>query len=140
MSDVAKLSMTVLQRISEFLATLPEDQLVDIAEGRATLTYHPFGAATPAAPAAPAKKAPARRTAAAKPAKDMSVVVDDLASLQTRDEGERYLKPMLVGDLRAVAAQLGIGGVSKTPKGDLITMLVERTIGARLNSLAVRQL
>ncbi|MEU0553253.1 hypothetical protein [Dactylosporangium sp. NPDC006015] len=137
MSDVAKLSMTVLQRISEFLATLPEDQLVDIAEGRATLTYHPFGAA---APVAPAKKAPARRPAAAKPAKDMSAVVDDLANLQTRDEGERYLKPMLVGDLRAVAAQLGIGGVSKTPKGDLITMLVERTIGARLNSLAVRQL
>ncbi|MFF5230709.1 hypothetical protein [Dactylosporangium sp. NPDC000521] len=146
MSDVAKLSMTVLQRISEFLATLPEDQLVDIAEGRATLTYHPFGAAAPAAPVAPvapvapAKKAPAQRAAAAKPAKDMSAVVEELANLQTRDEGERYLKPMLVGDLRAIAAQLGIGGVSKTPKGDLITMLVERTIGARLNSLAVRQL
>ncbi|GAB3868153.1 hypothetical protein ACFPIJ_23910 [Dactylosporangium cerinum] len=136
MSDVAKLSMTVLQRISEFLATLPEDQLLDIAEGRATLTYHPFGAASPAAPV---KRAPAKR-AAAKPAKDMSVAVDELNRMQTRDEGERYLKPLLVGELRAVAAQLGIGGVSKTPKPDLITMLVERTIGSRLNSLAVRQL
>ncbi|GAA3232650.1 hypothetical protein ACFO1B_21085 [Dactylosporangium siamense] len=136
MSDVAKLSMTVLQRISEFLATLPEDQLLDIAEGRATLTYHPFGAA---APAAPVKRAPAKR-AAAKPAKDMSTVVDELSQLQSRDEGERYLKPLLVGDLRAVAAELGIGGVSKTSKAGLITMLVERAIGSRLNSLAVRQL
>ncbi len=136
MSDVAKLSMTVLQRISEFLATLPEDQLLDIAEGRATLTYHPFGAA---APAAPVKKAPVKR-AAAKPAKDMSAVVDELNGMQSRDEGERYLKPMLVGDLRAIAAHLGMGGVSKTSKTDLITMLVERTIGSRLNSLAVRQL
>ncbi|WP_327006852.1 Rho termination factor N-terminal domain-containing protein [Dactylosporangium sp. NBC_01737] len=136
MSDVAKLSMTVLQRISEFLATLPEDQIVDIAEGRATLTYHPFGAA---APAAPATRAPAKR-AAAKPTKDMSVVVDQLGGFQSRDEAERLLKPMVVGDLRAVAAQLGIGGVSGTRKADLITMLVERTIGARLNSAAVRQL
>ena len=137
MSDVAKLSMTVLQRISEFLATLPEDQIVDIAEGRATLTYHPFGASTPATPV---KKAPARKAAAAKPTKDMSAVVDQLDGIQSRDEAERLLKPMVVGDLRAVAAQLGIGGVSGTRKADLITMLVERAIGARLNSAAVREL
>ncbi|MBO0769659.1 MAG: hypothetical protein J2O48_13330, partial [Solirubrobacterales bacterium] len=70
MSDVAKLSMTVLQRISEFLASLPEDQLADIAEGRATVTYHPYGAAAPAVPARPGtksatpRKAPAPRTPA----------------------------------------------------------------------------
>jgi hypothetical protein len=134
-SDVAKLSIAVLQRVSEFLATLPEEQITDIAEGRATLTYHPFGTATPVAP----KKAPARRTSA-KPTADMAQAVAGLGRMQSREEGEGYLKPMTVGDLRAVAAQLGIRGVSKTSKMDLIAMLVERTIGSRLNSLAVRRL
>lgn len=137
-SDVAKLSMTVLQRISEFLAALPENQLADIAEGRATLTYHPYGASEAVTPQKTAmKRAPAK---APKPAKDMTQAVEELGRLQSREEGERYLKPMLVGDLRAVAVTLGIGGVSKTAKADLIAMLVERTIGSKLNSLAVRQL
>ncbi|WP_432834140.1 Rho termination factor N-terminal domain-containing protein [Dactylosporangium sp. CA-092794] len=135
MSDVAKLSMTVLQRVSEFLASLPEDHLADIAEGRATITYHPYGASKPVTPT----RTPAKRTAA-KPAQDMTHVVEALEQMHTREEGERRLTPMSVADLRAVAGELGISGISKTKKADLVAMLVERTIGARLNSAAVRRL
>jgi hypothetical protein len=145
-SDVAKLSMTILQRISEFLASLPEDQLADIAEGRATLTYHPYGAVSPVVPAQPAttkaatpRKAPAQRQPTV-PAPGVAEAVAELGRMASRDEGQRYLQLMKVGDLRAVAAALGIGGVSKTVKADLIALLVERTIGSRLNSAAVRAL
>ena len=54
----------------------------------------------------------------------MTQAAEELNRMQSRDEGECYLKPMLVGDLRAVAGQLGMGGVSKTTKLDLIAMLV----------------
>ncbi|HZN20840.1 MAG TPA: Rho termination factor N-terminal domain-containing protein [Micromonosporaceae bacterium] len=138
MNDVTKLTLTILQRISEFLQTLPEGQLNDIAEGRATLTYHPYGAVQPVAPARrPVGQKPTRQT---KPKKDMSEAVSTLERMSSRDEGERYLKAMLTDDLRDVAAHLGIGGVSKTRKDDLVALLVEQTIGARLNSAAIRQL
>jgi hypothetical protein len=134
MSDVAKLTITVLQRISEFLQTLPEDQLTDIAEGRATLTYHPLGATRPAAPG---RRAPSR---AAKPKKDMSEVVGTLGRMVSRDEGERYLASLTATDVKALAGELGMRGVSKDRKDDLIAKIVERTIGARLDSAAIRQL
>ena len=35
----AKISLGLLQRISEFLADLPEDHLEDLADGRARLAY-----------------------------------------------------------------------------------------------------
>lgn len=47
----------ILQRISEFLAELPEDQIADLAEGRARLAYVPDGAEAPA----PRKSTPAKR-------------------------------------------------------------------------------
>lgn len=134
MSDVTKLTMTVLQRISEFLQTLPEDQLEDIAQGRATLTHHPYGALKPVTPR---KRPPTRQT---KPKKDMTEAVEALGRMSSRDEGEQYLKPMTVVNLKAIAAHLEMGGVSGDKKDDLIAKLVERTIGARLNFAAIRQL
>jgi Rho termination factor, N-terminal domain len=134
MNDVAKLTVTVLQRISEFLQTLPEDQLTDIAEGRATLTYHPFGAARPTAPS---RRPPSR---IAKPKKDMSEVSATLGRMTSRDEGERFLGSLTATDVKALAAELGMRGVSKDRKDDLIAKIVERTIGARLDSAAIRQL
>lgn len=135
MNDVAKLTLTILQRVSEFLQGLPEDQLADIAEGRATLTYHPYGAAKPAVPSARRSS-----TRVAKPKKDMAEAVGALGRMDNREDGEQYLKGMGVADLRAVATQLDIGGVSKDRKADLIAKIVERTIGSRLNSAAIRQL
>ena len=104
MNDVAKLTLTILQRISEFLQTLPEDQLNDIAEGRATLTYHPYGAPQPVTPG----RRPAARTLSrqAKPKKDMSVAVDTLERMSSREEGEHYLDAMRGDDLKDIAAQL----------------------------------
>jgi protein-disulfide isomerase len=134
MSDVAKLTIAILQRISEFLQALPEDQLTEIAEGRATLTYHPLGAVGPAAPS----RRPASR--AAKPKKDMSAVVNTLGRMISRDEGERYLASLTATDVKALAAELGMRGVSKDRKDDLTAKIVERTIGARLDSAAIRQL
>jgi hypothetical protein len=138
MNDVAKLTLTVLQRVSDFLQTLPEDQLNDIAEGRATLTYHPYGAPGPITPGRrPAAKASTRQ---AKPKKDMSEAVGALERMSTREDGERYLSGMTVAVLKDLAAHRGIGGVSKYKKDDLVALLVEQTIGARLNSAAIRQL
>jgi hypothetical protein len=139
MNDVAKLTLMILHRISDFLQTLPEDQLVDIAEGRATLTYHPYGAPAPVSPT-PVSSRRRPTTRQTKPTKDMTEVVEALDRMHSREDGERYLGAMGVADLRAVATQLEMGGVSKDRKADLVAKLVERTIGSRLNSAAIRQL
>lgn len=136
----ATLSVAVLQRVSEFLSDLPAEHLVDLAEGRARLSYVPVGAAAPVTPSAPARRAPTRRATAA-PAVDMSSARAALEAMSSRDEGRGYLAPFKVKpDLVGLASSLGLGGVSGLKKADLIDRIVERTIGYRLNSTALRAL
>ncbi len=137
MSD-AKLSIAVLQRISEFLADIPEEHLGDIADGKARLTFIPVGAAEPRRPAAKVvKTAKAARTAA--PAVDVSETRAALAAMATRAEGEALLQPMRVDpELRDLAAALGFTRSGK--KQELIEKIVQRTIGSRLGAAAIHEL
>lgn len=134
MSD-AKLSLAVLQRVSEFLADLPEEHLEDLAAGRARLTFIPDGATTPRTPS----RSRAKPSRTAEPSVDVSVHQAALSQMQSRDDGRAYLDALKVKpDLVSLARLLGLG-VSGA-KAVLIDRIVERLIGARLNSAAIRQL
>jgi hypothetical protein len=65
---------------------------------------------------------------------------DALAGMSSREEGTSYLSSLGVKELKALAAQLDMRGVSSLKKADLVGKIVEQTIGYRLNSSAIRQL
>ncbi|MEH0843080.1 hypothetical protein V6U81_11905 [Micromonospora sp. CPCC 205711] len=137
----AKLTLAVLARVAEFLQELPEADVTDLAEGRARLAVVPFGADTPRVPAArpvPARAATARRAAA--PAIDLDAARAALATMDNRDEGTAYLSPWAAKDLKALAAALEMRGVTSLRKAELVDRIVDRTIGFRLNSTAIRRL
>jgi len=133
MSDVSAMSLAVLRRFAEFLQNLPEDQVADLAEGRAQLSYIPFGADTPVRPKAPRKAAPKKAKV------DATTMVRSLESVSSREEGRDLLAPLLVGDLRAVATSAGITGVSRTQRPELIEQIVELLIGSRLTFAAIHE-
>jgi hypothetical protein len=144
----AKLSLAVLQQIADFLRDLPEADLTDVAEGRARLTLIPAGSSEPRVPGARStasrRSATSGRSAAsgvsAASAVDMGQARDALARMSSREEGTRYLSSLGVKELKALAAQLDMRGVSSLKKADLVDKIVEQTIGYRLNSSAIRQL
>ncbi len=139
MNDVAKQTMGLLRKVAEFLEDLPEDQLADIVEGRARLTYIPWGATDPVKPAAPRKRAAAPR--ASKVTADVPAICAALDTATSREEGRAMLRALpLVDDVRAVATALGMGGVSRTAKNPLIEQIVDFTIGGRLTTQAMRGL
>ena len=136
MSDASAMSLAVLRRFAEFLESLPEDQVADLAEGRAQLSYIPWGATDPVPPKP--RKAPARKAAAAKV--DVAGLLRELESTTSREAGRDLLEPLSVSDLRAVATGAGMSGVGRTAKPDLIEQIVALTIGGRLSFAALREL
>jgi hypothetical protein len=136
MSD-AKQSIAILQRISEFLADIPEEHLSDIAEGKARLTFIPVGASEPRRPATKATRTTKATRAAAAPV-DMSEARAALAAMTSRDEGAAYLNRLRVPELKDLAASLGHGRTGTKP--ELIDRIVQRTIGSRLNAAAIHDL
>jgi hypothetical protein len=135
-SEIAALSLALLQRFAEFVDRLPADQVQDLAEGRAQFTYIPIGSDLPVVPKQ------ARRTAAKKAATPKAELVDMVAKLEaaaSRDEGRVLLQPLSAADVRAVAVAAGMTGVSRTPKADLIEEVVSLLIGGRLTFAAIRQ-
>jgi hypothetical protein len=137
MSDVSALSLALLRRVAEFLDGLADDHIADLAEGRARLTFVPWGATEPVLPKV-ARPAPARK--AAEPKVDCDAMMAQLNAADGRDEGRRLLDPLNLTALRAVAKAAGMTGVSKTPKGELVEQLVALTIGGRLGYAAMREL
>jgi hypothetical protein len=137
MSDVSALSLALLRRVAEFLDGLPEEHVADIAEGRARLTYVPWGAIEPM-PAKAVRPSATRKVPTAKV--DHDAMVAKLNRASSRDEGRGLLKPLNVTTLRAVAKAAGMTGVSKTPKEDLLEELVALTIGGRVSYAAMRDL
>jgi hypothetical protein len=136
MSDVSALSLALLRRVAEFLDSVSEEHVADLAEGRARLTYIPWGASAPVIPKAGRSAAP-RKAAAAKV--DSEAIVAELNQAGSRDEGRRILTPLNVTSLRAVAKVAGMTGVSRTPQEDLVEQLVALTIGGRLSYAALRE-
>ncbi|MEH0818567.1 MULTISPECIES: Rho termination factor N-terminal domain-containing protein [unclassified Micromonospora] len=60
--------------------------------------------------------------------------------MTSRADGTAYLTPWPARDLRALAARLGLRGVAGLRKAELVDRLVDRTVGFRLDSAAIRQL
>lgn len=135
MSDVSALSVGLLRRISEFLDGLPEEHITDLAEGRAHLTFVPWGASAPVR----TKVTPATRKQSA-PKVDTATMVETLKRASSRDEGRDLLKPLSATELRAVATAAGMTGVSKTRKEDLVEQVVGLTVGGRISFAALRDL
>ncbi|MEU7930779.1 hypothetical protein [Micromonospora echinofusca] len=63
-----------------------------------------------------------------------------LAAMARRDDGTAYLSGWTARDLRVLAASLELRGVAGLRKADLVGRIVDRTIGYRLDSAAIRRL
>ncbi|MGC5020402.1 Rho termination factor N-terminal domain-containing protein [Micromonospora sp. DT47] len=135
----ATLASAVLVRVAELLRKLPAADVTALAEGRARLAVVPAESVDRGPVDAGATRTPASRRAAA-PATDLGRAREALAGTSSRHDGTAYLSSWTASDLRALAAQLEVRGVSGLRKADLIDRIVDRTIGFRLNSSAIRQL
>ncbi|MFY1684924.1 hypothetical protein ACN265_25730 [Micromonospora sp. WMMD730] len=122
----------VLARVDELLAGLSAADAAALAQGRARLVVAPVtpprnGADRPAAP-----------TPSAPSGVDLAAASATLDAFAHRRDGTEYLTPWAVRDLRALAARLGLRGVTGLRKAELVERLVDRTIGFRVASAAVR--
>lgn len=141
MNDVAKQTMVLLRRVAEFFEELPEEQIADLAEGRARLSYIPYGGDEPVKPAGGGRKRGAGGQKAERSTVDISATCAALEAATSREEGRSILRELpRVDDVRAVAANLKMAGTSRMAKGPLIEQVVELTIGGRLSSAAIRVL
>ncbi|MFR9778902.1 hypothetical protein ACL02O_22980 [Micromonospora sp. MS34] len=146
----------VLARVTEFLAGLSDADVAALIEGRARLAVLPADApARPAVPAAGAGPGPAGRRAtrsgggpaagsgpdAAPEASGVDVERAHLAltGMSRRAEGAAYLSSWTTRQLRALAARAGLRGVAGLRKMELVERIVDRTIGFRLDSTAIRR-
>ncbi|SCG43564.1 Rho termination factor N-terminal domain-containing protein [Micromonospora halophytica] len=136
---------TLLIRLAELVRALPAAEVVALAEGRARLAVVPVAqpstaerAAPPTATAVTGRRGTPHRPVA--PVTDPDRAVAALAALTTRHDGTAYLAGWSAKELRALAARLGLRGVAGARKADLVERIVDRTVGFRLNSTAIRQL
>ncbi|MEW2376103.1 Rho termination factor N-terminal domain-containing protein [Micromonospora sp. NPDC047812] len=144
----------VADLVTALLRELPAADLAALAEGRARLAVVPVDPAPPGPPAdrttsaghpavAPADRGvvPARPSARrAAPAPDPVAARAALATMSRRDDGTAYLSGWTARDLRVLAASLELRGVAGLRKADLVARIVDRTIGFRLASAAIRRL
>ncbi|GIJ80753.1 Rho termination factor, N-terminal domain [Micromonospora phaseoli] len=70
---------------------------------------------------------------------DPTRAAERLAAMTSRADGTAYLSDWPARDLRELAASLGLRGLGGLRKAELVERVVERTIGYRLASTAVRQ-
>src|SRR5215469_15691074 len=112
-----KISLGVLQRVSEFLANLPEDQLADLAEGRAQLAYVRSGETEPVAP----KKAARPRAAASfVPSAATLERLHRLDELNSREDAEAEIASLAKHELVDIAKAL------KVPRAGSLGMVALR--------------
>ncbi|SBT55018.1 Rho termination factor N-terminal domain-containing protein [Micromonospora narathiwatensis] len=131
---------TVLARVAEFLAGLSATDVAALAEGRARLALLPTSDSPVTTGGTPTAAAPVPRTGSSAPqAMDVERAHAALAAMSRRDDGTAYLKSWTTRDLRALAARAGLRGVAGLRKAELVERIVDRTIGFRLDSTAIRQ-
>ncbi|MDT0530412.1 Rho termination factor N-terminal domain-containing protein [Micromonospora sp. DSM 115977] len=141
----------VASLVTALLRGLPAADLAALAEGRARLAVVPVDPAPPPAGTTPAGHPAAASTgrggAPARPSARRAASAPDpvaaraaLASMSRRDDGTAYLSGWTARDLRVLAASLELRGVAGLRKADLVARIVDRTIGFRLASAAIRRL
>jgi hypothetical protein len=127
----------ILQRIAEFLAGLPEDQLADLAEGRARLAYIPAGQETPVAPARPRTTARAPK-APAQPTAEVTTLIEELRALTSREDAATKIAHLKKAELQAVARALSVPRAGSLTMAELRAEIIQATVGRRLESIAIR--
>lgn len=63
-----------------------------------------------------------------------------LRACTTRDEAAAILRPLRKSDLRDIAGELGMRTTASQTRGALIDRIVNRAVGSRLDSAALRGL
>ncbi|MEU7614593.1 Rho termination factor N-terminal domain-containing protein [Micromonospora rifamycinica] len=134
------LAAGVLARVGELVAGLSAAEVAALAQGRMRLAVVPV---TPAGDptARPVGPTPVPPTAPVPPTPsgvDLDAAAATLDTMAQRRDGTAYLTPWPLRDLRALAARLGLRGVAGLRKAELVERLVDRTIGFRAASAAVR--
>jgi len=127
----------ILQRISEFLAGLPEDQIADLADGRARLAYIPVGQETPVAPARPRATARAPK-APAQPTAEVTTLIEELRALTSREDAATKIADLKKPALQAVARALSVPRAGSLGVAELRAEIIQATVGRRLESIAIR--
>jgi hypothetical protein len=127
----------ILQRIGEFLAGLPEDQIVDLAEGRARLAYIPAGQEIPVAPARSRATARAPRTPA-QPATEVTTLIEELRALTSREDAATKIAHLKKAALQDVARALNVPRAGSLTIADLRAEIIQATVGRRIDSIAIR--
>lgn len=137
MTSPADLTHAVLLRVAEFIRTLPADQLADLAAGTAQLQL----AGRPRPARGTATRATATRASASAAPSPIAAekVRADLTSIADRTAATRYLDDLKlkVGELRALAGELGIAVSSRATKPAIVAEIVQWTVGRRLSSEAI---
>jgi hypothetical protein len=128
--------MAILAHVAEFLANLPEEHLDDLQSGAARLTLIPAGSDDPLPPPARAPRARSARERA--PSAAVSEIAEAVRNADSREAAAAMLRPLKVADLKEIAANLGITLPGSATKERLTTTIVERAVGNRLDSLAIR--
>ncbi|MFD2764352.1 hypothetical protein [Micromonospora eburnea] len=124
---------TVLARVAEFLTGLSAADVAALAEGRARLALLPASRAT-------GGESPATRAASPTPSGvDVERAHAALTAMSRRDDATAYLASWTTRALRALAARAGLRGVAGLRKAELVERIVDRTVGFRLDSTAIRQ-
>jgi hypothetical protein len=131
MSDLVKHSLTVMNRIAEFIQELSEEDLAQLANNQARLAIIPWGQDQPRVAAARSKAAP-------KAPADPDQVIAAVEAMNDQGEAERYLAPLLVSTLKAVAAKRNVALAKQDKKPDVIDKLVYNLVGYRLESAVLR--
>jgi hypothetical protein len=126
----------ILQRVSEFLAGLPEDQIVDLAEGRTRLAYIPAGQETPVPTRQPAAARPAK--VPAQPTPETTALIEELRALSSRDDAATKIAHLKKPALQAVARALSVPRASSLTSAELRAEIIQATVGRRLDSIAIR--
>ena len=144
----------VLARVAKFLTGLSAAEVAALATGRARLALLPTDEPTGATAAGPTDALsadtstaeptfPAAPGAASWPVSASAVDNERahaaLAAMSRREDGTAYLSSWTARDLRALAARAGLRGVTGLRKMELVERIVDRTIGFRLDSTAIRQ-
>jgi hypothetical protein len=135
--STTKLSLGVLQRISEFLADLPEDQITDLAEGRARLAYVPVGGTGPVVPVKKAAPRASRKTAY-EPSEATKALLQRLGTLHSREDATLHLATLPKTQLKDAARALTVPGYTRLGEPELRHEIVEATVGRRVDSIATR--
>jgi hypothetical protein len=130
-TDPLDMSQIVLQQLGDLLRKITAEQVAELYAGTATLEV--VGKA-----GRPVRKVAQAKVTAA-PAVSTEQVVADLATIDDRAVATRYVMDLglTVANLKVLAKDLGIAVGSKATKQEIVQVIVQWTVGRRLDAAAV---